>query len=284
LRALGDECQRGYLRVSRQQRLDEMWLTNKMTAASGGGDAPLLPDDELAEPTQAWAMLMDKAQFPRFAALLDRHAYRIDAFRINYKFAKRLLEIRSGFGTAPRMHGRSWHHGWPNARWSSSPRIRTICVRRSGSASRRRQTRSSVRARAGTRLRSRRRPSHCAWPIGRLDGALNRDDLQDVGRRAREILIDCAALLADPALVPAGQAPPKTGDAKAWLDLFLAAQAEGAHREDLRRLIHATRRLAQTVTHGDVERIEAFAAAQATVLVVRTLQALSDESSAASRS
>jgi hypothetical protein len=43
-------------------------------------------------------MLMDKEQFPRFAALLDRHAYRIDVFRINYKFAKRLLEIRSGFG------------------------------------------------------------------------------------------------------------------------------------------------------------------------------------------
>src|SRR5215831_10785973 len=98
LEALGNECQRGYLRVSRQQRLDEVWLTNELAAASnGGGGAPLLPD-ELAEPTQAWDMLMDKEQFQRFAALLDRHAYRIDAFRINYKFAKRLLEIRSGFG------------------------------------------------------------------------------------------------------------------------------------------------------------------------------------------
>ena len=43
-------------------------------------------------------MLMDKTQFPRFAALLDGPAFRIDVFRINYKFAKRLLEIRAGFG------------------------------------------------------------------------------------------------------------------------------------------------------------------------------------------
>lgn len=46
-------------------------------------------------------------------------------------------------------------------------------------------------------------------------GATSRDDLQDVGRRAREVLIDCARLLADPALVPAGAAAPKAADAKA---------------------------------------------------------------------
>lgn len=32
--------------------------------------------------------------------------------------------------------------------------------------------------------------------------------------------------------------------------------------------------LAQKVTHGDLDRVDAFAAAQATVLVVRTLQEL----------
>lgn len=113
-----------------------------------------------------------------------------------------------------------------------------------------------------------------------LDGALSRDDLQDVGRRAREILIDCAALLADPSLVPAGQVPPKAGDAKAWLDLFLAAQAQGGHREELRRLVRAAWDLAQKVAHGNLGRIEAFAGAQATVLVVRTLQALAAEATA----
>jgi hypothetical protein len=63
-----------------------------------------------------------------------------------------------------------------------------------------------------------------------LGGAVNRDDLQDVGPRAREILIDCAKLLAEPSLVPVGQASPKAADAKAWLDLFLAARVPGSHR------------------------------------------------------
>jgi hypothetical protein len=38
--------------------------------------------------------------------------------------------------------------------------------------------------------------------------------------------------------------------------------------------------LAQKVTHGNLGRVEAFAAAQATVLVVRTLQALAAEAAA----
>jgi hypothetical protein len=107
-----------------------------------------------------------------------------------------------------------------------------------------------------------------------LGGAASRDDLQDVGRRSREILIDCAGLLADPSLLPPGQAAPKAGDAKAWLDLFLAARAHGSHRDELRRFVPAAWDLAQTVTHSNIGRVEAFAAAQATVLIVRTLQAL----------
>ena len=110
-----------------------------------------------------------------------------------------------------------------------------------------------------------------------LDGAMSRDDFQDVGRRSREILIDCAELLADPSLVPAGRVLPKAGDAKGWLDLFLGAYASGASRDGLRRLVRAAWDVAQTVTHGDVGRVDAFAAAQATVLVVRTVQALAGE-------
>jgi hypothetical protein len=111
---------------------------------------------------------------------------------------------------------------------------------------------------------------------GELAKAASLDDMQDVGRRAREILIDCARLLADPSLVPGGQPVPKAADAKAWLDLFLAAQAPGSHRDALRRLVRAAWDLAQTVTHGNVDRVEAFAAAQATTLVVRTLQSLAE--------
>lgn len=119
---------------------------------------------------------------------------------------------------------------------------------------------------------------------GRLSGltaelaaATTADDLQDVGRRAREVLIDCARLLAEPALVPRGQAIPKAADAKAWLDLFLLARAGGASREELRRMVRDTWDLAQKVTHGDLGSVDAFAAAQATILVVRTLQELALE-------
>jgi hypothetical protein len=108
----------------------------------------------------------------------------------------------------------------------------------------------------------------------KLIGAASRDDIQEVGRRAREVLIDCAELIADPGLVPEGQPVPKSGDAKAWLDLFLAARAGGSSREELRRLVRAAWELAQKVTHGDPGRVDAFAAAQATVLLVRTLQEL----------
>jgi hypothetical protein len=108
----------------------------------------------------------------------------------------------------------------------------------------------------------------------KLIGAASRDDIQEVGRRAREILIDCAQLIADPSVVPEGEPLPKAGDAKAWLELFLAARAGGSSREELRRLVRAAWDLAQKVTHGDPGRVDAFAAAQATVLVVRTLQEL----------
>jgi hypothetical protein len=107
-----------------------------------------------------------------------------------------------------------------------------------------------------------------------LSGASSRDDLQDVGRRSREILIDCAKLLADPSLVPEDSEVPKAADAKAWLDLFLVSRAGGSEREALRRLVRAAWDVSQKVTHGDIDRVDAFAAAQATVLIVRTLQEL----------
>lgn len=113
--------------------------------------------------------------------------------------------------------------------------------------------------------------------VAELRGANSRDDLQDVGRRCREILIDAAKLLADPALVPQGSVVPKAADGKAWLELFLAARASGRSHRELRAFIPVAWDLAQKVTHGDVERVDAYAVAQATVLVVRTLQQLAEE-------
>ena len=114
---------------------------------------------------------------------------------------------------------------------------------------------------------------------GRISGlieeystARDRDGWQDVGRRSREILIDFGKLIADSAIVPAGQDAPKGADAKAWFDLFLAVYAQGRDKAELRSTMRAVWDLSQKVTHGDIADVDAFAAAQATVLVVRTAQ------------
>ena len=97
LDALGHEFAAGYLHAARQQRLDEVWLEEKMKAANQGGDAPELTG-WLAEPTTAWRMLTDASRFPRLGALLDDQAHPIDTFRTNYKLAKERLEVQAGFG------------------------------------------------------------------------------------------------------------------------------------------------------------------------------------------
>lgn len=110
--------------------------------------------------------------------------------------------------------------------------------------------------------------------VDEIANARERDDWQDVGRRAREILIDGAKLIADPALVPEGVDEPKAGDAKAWLGYFLDRYAAGSVHKELRALLRAAWDLAQKVTHGDIDRADAFAAAQSVILVVRVVQQL----------
>lgn len=107
-----------------------------------------------------------------------------------------------------------------------------------------------------------------------LAAASSRDDLQDVGRRCREVLIDAGRLLAEPGLLPERAEPPKAGDAKAWLDLFMARHVAGRTHRELRAFVPAAWDLAQKVTHGDIDRVDTYAAAQATVLIVRVLQQL----------
>ncbi len=72
----------------------------------------------------------------------------------------------------------------------------------------------------------------------------------------------------------AGADAPKSGDAKAWLELFLVARAAGCSHRELRAFVPTAWDLAQKVTHGDVDRIDTYAAAQATDQVVRVLQQL----------
>lgn len=106
--------------------------------------------------------------------------------------------------------------------------------------------------------------------IDEYTGARDKDAWQDVGRRSREILIDLGKLVADPSLVPDSQDPPRGADARAWFELFLNTRANGSDRAELRAVMRKTWDLAQKVTHGDIDDVDAFAAAQATVLLVRT--------------
>jgi len=58
------------------------------------------------------------------------------------------------------------------------------------------------------------------------------------------------------------------------LELFLLARAAGRSHRELRAFVPTAWDLAQKVTHGDVDRVDTYAAAQATVLLVRVLQQL----------
>lgn len=113
--------------------------------------------------------------------------------------------------------------------------------------------------------------------IKEMNGARDRDDWQDVGRRSREIIIDVAKLIAPVTTVPKDTEAPKAADAKAWLDLFLAEKSSGKSHAELRAFVRAAWDLAQKVTHGDISHTDAFASAQAVVLVARVVQQLRAE-------
>ena len=113
-----------------------------------------------------------------------------------------------------------------------------------------------------------------------LDDANDLDGWQDVGRRCREIIIAAANLVFDESMIPEGQDPPKGSDAKRKIELYLQAKVPGSSHEDLRNLMKSALRLAHTVTHSEsIDGIDAFAAAQATVLLVRCLQRIEGGSS-----
>lgn len=107
-----------------------------------------------------------------------------------------------------------------------------------------------------------------------LERAETIDEIQDIGRRCREIVGD----LADVALAaakPPIASEPFGSDRKAKLNAFLERAASGSSLAELRRLVLATYDLSNTVTHSSRgSRAEAVAAAQGTVLLVRTVREL----------
>jgi hypothetical protein len=75
-------------------------------------------------------------------------------------------------------------------------------------------------------------------------------------------------------LIGAGRVP-SPNDSKARIGYYLDAEMPGHTGEALRGLMRAAYTLTQTATHSSsIGRVDAFAAAQATLLIVRTLQKL----------
>jgi len=122
-------------------------------------------------------------------------------------------------------------------------------------------------------------PATDDWPVleGRLrelgvllERADSADDYQDLGRRSREIVGSLADLLMEE--IEPGH--PYGSNRKAMIDAYLNRVVGEAGLGDVRDLVRAALKLANHVTHDPApHRAEAVAAAQAAVLLVRTLDA-----------
>lgn len=95
------------------------------------------------------------------------------------------------------------------------------------------------------------------------------DGWQDCGRRSREILVDMSKVMSTMPFLADASEPPQAANGKAWYDLFLEKYAEGNSRSDFRKFYRAAWDLSQKTTHGTVDGVEAFASAQAVILIVR---------------
>ena len=125
---LGDEYEKSYLRVARQQRIDEEYLKRRVgdlasrredsqnnpgqqsDSTEDGGSAPLAdlvgglayrqcePDrsDPVYLPTLAWKMLQNPEEFARLVAFLDTCDYEKSDFVQGFAGLKPMLEKRAG--------------------------------------------------------------------------------------------------------------------------------------------------------------------------------------------
>jgi hypothetical protein len=110
------------------------------------------------------------------------------------------------------------------------------------------------------------------------DRSLVLDDFQDVGRRCREIINDAATLVWDESMIPEGEPAPKKGDTKVLCEQIVSSAVAGPSNDKLRALLRAALGFAHDVTHSSsATRVEAYISAQATILVVRSLQQIQAE-------
>jgi hypothetical protein len=108
------------------------------------------------------------------------------------------------------------------------------------------------------------------------DMANTLDGFQDVGRRAVEVIIGAVNLVWDGWMAIAlGEEPAKAGDAKNRFRQILSAVVPGGSNEELRSVLNAAWRLANDTKHSSsATKVHAMAAAQAAILIARTLAEL----------
>lgn len=109
----------------------------------------------------------------------------------------------------------------------------------------------------------------------RFGQAATSDDLQDVGRRTREVTSDAAWVVSAAGVQ---QTSVSSRDALRQLDAFLATHAKGATWAELRGLLRALLSLANAETHrADPSRTSAFANVQSATALIRILQSFEAE-------
>ncbi|HEV8699219.1 MAG TPA: helix-turn-helix domain-containing protein [Candidatus Limnocylindrales bacterium] len=107
-----------------------------------------------------------------------------------------------------------------------------------------------------------------------LERARSKDEIQDIGRRCREIIGDLSNVVLRAASPPI---PPGAfgADRRRKIEVFLDRHASGPSNANLRRLMRSAYDLANEVTHSsEASRAEAVASCHATTLLVRTLHEL----------
>jgi len=113
----------------------------------------------------------------------------------------------------------------------------------------------------------------------RMRSAVSVDDFQDIGRRAREIVVSATNLVFRDSMVSPGVSIPKGADARSRLEIVLASEMGMRLRPELRALLRELmQRLwdqAQTLTHSSsATRLDASVVSQMTAALARSLMEL----------
>ena len=109
--------------------------------------------------------------------------------------------------------------------------------------------------------------------------ALTTEERMHVGQRCRELIIAATNATYRQLMAPKGEAPPKGDDVKTQTKQIMKYLRQGSLDDKVATLLGKAIDTAHVLTHarGDPSRVGTFAAAQATVLAVRTLGVAEDE-------